>query len=128
MHEKKPHTLPRYIIFGFFILGLISAIAFRAIILIQKFEPAWVRPVWYIGAIGYLFFFLYRFSITKKRKRAIDQHRLIEKIRENSCLTNDERDAVAYLLSSIKKSLEDLNYFIIFILSIAAIVLDLLLS
>jgi len=128
MQKKKPHTLPRYIIYGFFILGLISAIAFRAIILIQKFEPAWVRPVWYIGAIGYLFFFLYRFSITKKRKRAIDQHRLIEKIRENSCLTNDERDAVAYLLSSIKKSLEDLNYFIIFILSIAAIVLDLLLS
>ncbi|GBE02015.1 hypothetical protein BMS3Abin08_01452 [bacterium BMS3Abin08] len=128
MHEKKPHTLPPYIIYGFFILGLISAIAFRAIILFQKFEPTWVRPVWYIGAIGYLFFFLYRFSITKKRKRAIDQHRLIEKIRENSCLTNDERDAVAYLLSSIKKSLEDLNYFIIFILSIAAIVLDLLLS
>lgn len=124
----KPHTLPRYIIYGFFIIGLLSAIAFRAIIVFQRIGPNWVRPLWYIGAVGYFLFFLYRYSITKKRKRSIENFQLIEKVKDNACLTDKDREIVLYLLSSIKASLEDFNYFIIFILSLVAIIIDLILS
>ncbi|RMG05078.1 MAG: hypothetical protein D6726_02040 [Nitrospirae bacterium] len=126
--KNGPHTLPRWVIYSFFILGLISAVAFRAIVVIQKVEPLWVRPVWYIGAVGYLFFFLYRFYISRKRKQAIARYRLIEKVNTNACLTDEDREVVAYLLQSLRKSMEDRNYFIIFILSIVAIALDLLIS
>jgi hypothetical protein len=126
--EKKPHTVPKYIIYGFFILGLVSAISFRALIVVQKLEPSWMRPVWYVGAVGYLFFFLYRFSITKKRKHAIEHYQLIEKVKANACLDDEDREVLSYLLSSVKKSMEDINYFIIFILSIIAILLDLILA
>ncbi len=127
MNQQKPHLVPKQVIYGFFILGLISALSFRAIIVIKKLEPQWVRPVWYIGAIGYLLFFLYRYYIAKKRKRAIDKYQLIEKIKSNACLTDEDREVVIYLLSSLKKSLEEFNYFLIFIFSIIAILLDLIL-
>ena len=128
MEKNKPHIVPRYIIYGFFVLGLVSAIAFRAIIVFQHLGPVWVRPVWYIGTAGYVFFFVYRYKITRKRKKAIEEFRLIEKLKTNSCLEDDDREVVLYLLSSIKFSLEDINYAIIFLLSIIAVAADLFLS
>ena len=125
---RKPRIMPKYIIYGFFVIGLISAIAFRAIIVFQHLEPSWVRPVWYAGIVGYIFFFLYRYRITKKRKKAIDDFELIDKVKANACLTEEDREIVLYLLSSIKSSPEDLNYAIIFILSLLAILADILLS
>jgi hypothetical protein len=128
MNKKHPHTLPKSVIYFFFILGLFSAIAFRIIIVFQHVEPAWVRPTWYAAVVGYLFFFLYRYYISHKRKRAIRDNDLIAKIKANACLTDDDRDVVIYLLSSIKKSMEDMNYYIIFILSILAIAADIIIN
>lgn len=126
--SRYPHTLPKPVIYGFFVLGLFSAVAFRIIIVFQHIEPAWVRPVWYAGALGYLVFFLYRYYISRKRKRAIRQYDLIAKINNNACLSDEDREVVCYLLSSIQKSMEDINYYVIFILSILAIIADIVLS
>jgi hypothetical protein len=125
---KHPHTLPGPVIHGFFLIGVFSAVAFRIIIVLQHLEPSWVRPVWYAGVIGYIFFFLYRYHISKKRKKAVRDYDLIEKLKTNACLSDDDRDIVIYLLSSIMKSMEDLNYYIIFILSILAIAADIAIS
>jgi len=128
MERHKPHIVPKYVIYTFFILGLVSAMAFRGIIIFQRLEPSWVRPIWYIGTIGYFMFFLYRYMISKKRKHAIETFRLIEKLKAHACLGEEEREVVLYLLSSIKYSLEDINYALIFILSVLAIGADLALS
>ncbi len=120
--------VPPFVIYAFFILGLVSAIAFRGIIIFQHLEPSWVRPVWYVGTIGYFFFFLYRYMITKKRKKAIGKYQLIEKLKANACLEEEDREVVLYLLASVKTSLEDLNYALIFILSILAIAADIVLT
>ena len=114
--------------FSFFIIGLLSAIAFRSIIIFQHVEPPWVRPVWYIGTVGYFLFFLYRYNITKKRKKAVEDFQLLEKLRSNACLTENDREVVLYLLSSIKLSLEDMNYAIIFLLSVVAVIADVILT
>lgn len=124
----RPALVPKHIIYGFFLLGLISSVAFRAIILFQQVEPLWVRPAWYIGVVGYLFFFLYRYMISKKRKKAIDDFALIEKVRSGAALTGEDREVLAYLLLSIKSSLEDVNYATIFLFSILAILADITLS
>ena len=126
--KKLPHTVPGYISYGFFFLGILSAIAFRIIIIFQRLEPEWVRPVWYIGVFGYIGFFMYRYAIARKRKKVIRDFELIEKVRANACLSDEEREVTTYLLSSLKKSHEDINYLIIFLLSIVAILIDLVLS
>ena len=128
MENSRPHIVPKYVVYSFFLLGLVSAIAFRAIIILQHLEPSWVRPVWYIGTAGYVLFFLYRYRITRKRKKAVEDFQLIEKIRANACLQHEDREVLLYLLSSIRLSLEDINYAIIFVLSIIAVAADLVLS
>jgi hypothetical protein len=106
-------------------LGLISAFAFRIIIVLERVEPAWVRPAWYLGAGGYVFFFFYRYRITRRRKNTIMKNRLIEKVRDEECLKAEDRDDVLYILNSVKHSREDINYVVIFALSVIAIVTDL---
>ncbi|MCE5195351.1 MAG: hypothetical protein LLF28_07905 [Nitrospiraceae bacterium] len=127
MEKHKPHVVPRYVTYLFFILGLLSAIAFRAVIIAQHIEPSLIRPIWYIGIFGYMLFFFYRFKITKKRKNAIRNFNLIEKVKANACLTDEDRDVVLYLLRSIKASPEDWNYMLIFTLSLIAVIADLVL-
>ncbi|MEF9476000.1 MAG: hypothetical protein L0958_04830, partial [Candidatus Mariimomonas ferrooxydans] len=77
---------------------------------------------------GYIGFFLYRYEITKRRKRVIKEYDLIGKVQANASLSEEEREAVTYLLSSVKKSMEDINYLVIFILSILAILVDIIFS
>ncbi len=128
MKTQKPHIVPKYVTYGFFLIGLFSAIAFRAIIILQRMEPNRVRPVWYFGIVGYIFFFFYRFEITKKRKKAISDYALIEKVESKTPLSDEDRKVLLYLLSSIKVSLEDMNYALIFFLSIVAIAADIILA
>lgn len=120
--------VPGYVSYGFFFLGILSAVAFRVIVVFQRIEPSWVRPAWYAGALGYIGFFMYRYTIARKRKNAIRDFALIEKIRANACLDDEEREVVTYLLSSLKKSQEDINYLVIFLLSLIAIATDIILS
>lgn len=70
-------------------------------------------------------FFIDSYYISHRRKRAIEQSNIIEKIRAGETLSTDDRDAALYLLNSVRKSQEDWNYLAIFVLSIIAIVLDL---
>jgi hypothetical protein len=124
MQDGKPHIMPPFVIYGMLALGLVSAFAFRVIIVLERVEPAWVRPAWYVGAGGYVFFFFYRYRISRKRKNTIRRNRLIEKVRSEECLRGEDRDLVLYLLNSIKSSREDINYAVIFLLSVIAIAAD----
>ena len=102
-----PKLVPKPVIISFFLIGLLSSVAFRAIILLQKYHPGWVRPVWYFGVLGYMLFFIYRYYISHRRKRAIEQTNVIEKIRTGETLSADDRAAALYLLNSVRKSQED---------------------
>jgi len=125
MAEKKPELPSKFIIYGAFSLGLATAIAVRAIIVLDHLHPSWVRPVWYFAVLGNFVFFFYRYRVTEKRKKAIHNHRLLEKLSTQQSLSNDDRDVLIYLLSSLKKSPENLNYLIIVAFSILAIAIDL---
>lgn len=111
-------------IYGYMLLGLTTSIAFRLLIILNHVEPAWVRPVWYFAVLGNLIFFYYRFKISRKRKDAVRNHQLINKIESGSSLNDKERHALIYLLHSIDRSKESFNYLIISIFSVFAIIMD----
>ena len=125
MQKRHPKLSSRFRIYGAFSLGLATAIAIRALIVLDHVQPSWVRPVWYFAVLGNFLFFFYRYQITDKRKKAVKNHRLIEKLSTRQELTEDDRVVLTYLLTSIKKSPEHLNYLIIFVFSILAIAMDL---
>jgi len=120
-----PALAPPYLIYGAFALGLTTAIAFRVLIILQHLAPAWVRPVWYFAVVGNLAFFYFRYRIAGKRKRAVEVHGLIAKVEADTCFAPEEREALAYLLRSIRRSPENVNYLIISVFSIVAIGIDL---
>jgi hypothetical protein len=112
----------------FFAIGIISAFAFRFLIIFHHISPNLVRPVWYIGIIGYTLFFFYRYEISRKRKRAVNDFRLLDKLSGDECLKGEAREAAKYLCNSVTKSKEDINYLVIFVLSIATVIIDLVLT
>ena len=125
--SRLPHTVSPLVINFFFLVGVVSALSFRALIVFTHVHSEWFRPVWYLGTIGYVFFFLYRYWISHKRKKAISRFALLDKLKGQAELSPEEREVLVYLLSSLAKSREDLNYLVIFVLSILAVALDLLL-
>lgn len=128
MNKAKPVMSSNYEMYGVFILGLLASTAFRVIIVIDHIHPSWVRPVWYFAVLGNFYFFFHRFRITVKRKKAVDDYGLIEKAKSGACLSGEDREVLVYLLSSIKRSPENINYLIIFILSLVAIGADIVLT
>ena len=125
---KNVHTLPPYVIYGFFTLGLISAIAFRMILVLEHLNPAWVRPAWYLAVCGNIFFFFYRFHITRKRKGVVRDMDLVRKIGQRDLRSDEDWQAALYIVRSTQITREDFNYAIIFVLSLIAIAADILLS
>lgn len=122
---EQPIIASKKIIYGAMALGLATSIAFRLLVIVNHVEPSWVRPVWYFAVLGNLVFFYYRFKVTKKRKSAVRKNHLIEKIKDGAELNDTERGALVYLLQSIDKSPESINYLIISIFSVVAIIMDL---
>lgn len=124
MPDKSTSLSPRYKIYAAFWLGLSTAVAIRALIVLDHVNPDWVRPVWYFAVIGNFLFFYYRYQISTKRKHAIRNHQLIEKLEQKSELTASDRDVIVYVLNSVRTSPEHLNYLIIFFFSLIAIAID----
>ena len=125
--DRLPKTISPVWIYGFFILGLLCNIAFRSLTVVSTLSPGWVRPVWYFGVIGYVFFFLFRYKISVKRRRAVQEFELIETLETGKEMSNEQRQATLYLLKSIIKSKENINYYSIFLFSTVAIVVDIIL-
>ncbi|ADH85409.1 hypothetical protein [Desulfurivibrio alkaliphilus] len=128
MIDKLPHTMPRPVIYGAMVLGLLAALSFRVLTIVEVFNPALVRPIWYFGVLGYILFFAYRYFITEKRKRVITANRLLEKLKAEGELNRDDRLLLDYVLSSVVKSKEHVNYIFIVVISIIVVVIDLWLT
>lgn len=122
------NTLPKPVVIIFFCIGVVSAISFRILIVFRYHQQHLFRTVWYIGIIGYIFFFLYRALIARRRRKMIRKHDLIGRLSGDQPLDEESRNAVRYIINSLSKSRENYNYYIIFFLSIVAVVIDMLLA
>jgi hypothetical protein len=78
--------------------------------------------------VCYIFFFGYRYLIGRRRRNIIQRHELIAGIEGAAGLDPVTRDATLYILRSITRSKELFNYALIFSLSLAALVIDILVS
>lgn len=121
-----PKVFPIYIVNLFFFIGLFSALCFRSILILDKTIPELVRPVWYMSVIGYIFFFAYRWIVTERRRKYVHKTHIIDKLKSDQKLNENDRAIMLFLLNSLSKSRENLNYLAIFILSIIAIIIDIL--
>lgn len=110
----------------FFWIGVVSAILLRGVKLTADVFPVFSRVGWYVAVIGYCFFFLHRLKVSNKRKSAIKQLDLLNKIKNKEPLNMIDYDALNYVLWSLSVSKEKMNYFIILAFSVVAIVVGLI--
>ncbi len=110
----------------YFWAGVIATFAYRIIIVLNFYSTTWVKISWYIGTIGFIIYFIHRFDIAKKRSRLVLEHKLIDKLDNLDKLTEDDHQALAYILKTTVSSKAKWNYYVIFILSGIALIAGIL--
>ena len=109
----------------FFVIGVIGAIGFRAILFLNIVNPFFGIISWYVAVIAYLLFYSYRWFIDYKRTSIIVKNKLKEKTQQNKLDVKD-RDNIIKLLDSLLVSKAKWNYFILFFISILAIIIQIM--
>ena len=81
-----------------------------------------------IWELGYLWFFGHRYHIAKRRFNVIQELDILTKIQKREQLSEKDFEGLNYVLWSLSVSKERLNYLVIFIFSVIAIVISLILD
>lgn len=105
-----------------FIVGVLATIAYRIIVVLNHYSPVLVQVAWYVGTIGFVWYFAHRFKIENRRNQVIKEMKLVEKINTNDCLSLEEKESLTYILKGLQTSLAKWNYIIIFIFSALALI------
>jgi hypothetical protein len=122
---QTPHRYSMSVINLYFWIGLISAVLLRGIIIADHYSIFWGKAVWYIGVAGYLWFFTHRYHIAQRRFGVVKDLNLLEKVKNRQKLSDKDLEGLEYLLWSLSISKERINYLIISVFSIIAIILSL---
>ena len=125
MEIIKPN--PKPVRLFFFWAGIIATIAYRIIIVLNFYSPLWVKIAWYIGTVGFILYFGHRFSVANKRTNLIKDYGLVEAI-DNSDIEKQKKLALHYLVQTSITSKSRWNSGIIFILSLAALIIGIILD
>ncbi|MFA6511640.1 MAG: hypothetical protein WCV86_00730 [Patescibacteria group bacterium] len=114
---QPPKTHPRIIREFYFWAGIIATFAYRIIVVLNNYSAIWVSVAWYVGTIGFILYFMHRYSISNLRAKLIEKNQLIKKIDERSELNEDDRAALGYILRTLKTTKEKWNSIFIFVAS-----------
>ncbi|MDA3839746.1 MAG: hypothetical protein PF572_01535 [Patescibacteria group bacterium] len=105
-----------------FLVGLIATIAYRIIVILNYYNDVWVEIAWYVGTIGFIWYFAHRYRVENKRDKLVENLKLASKIQNKKELSDEDRDALVYILRGLKTSLAKWNYIFIFVISFLALV------
>ncbi len=110
-----------------FAAGIVATIAYRIIIFLNYLPSHfWSDIVWYIGTIGFIWYFAHRYNIEKRRSLIIKERKLEAKVAGAKILSDDDRQALVQTLKSLESSKAQLNYIVIFIASGLALLVDII--
>jgi hypothetical protein len=117
---KKIEPSSKFLRLFFFLSGIIATIAYRIIFLLN---PFWVKIAWYIGTVGFIFYFGHRSSIEKKRANLVRDYNLVEVI-EKSGINENEKSTLSYLIKTTLTSKARLNSAFIFLVSLLVFIVS----
>lgn len=112
----------------FFWSGIIATVAYRIIVVLNNYSSTWVSIAWYIGTIGFIIYFIHRYDISNKRANLIVDNKLAYKVKNNKALTDKDREALIYILQTLKTTKEKWNYIVIFATSGLALIVGIYLD
>ena len=122
------HEDPKPIRLIYFWLGIIATFSYRVIIVLNFFEPIWVKVAWYVGTIGFIFYFWSRYKVVKQFSSLIKEEKLVQAVLNAENISPNQKQALSHIVETLENTKAQFNYEIIFALSalalVAGIVLD----
>ena len=106
-----------------FIIGLIGAIFLRFVLIANYFNTFLAKVLWYIAMTCFVVFYYYRYVIEDKRRKLITESNLRKKL-ERKQLEDEDYKALSKTIDSLLVSKVKLNYVILFIFTIIALVIQ----
>ncbi len=119
---------PKLVRLFFFWAGLIATISYRIIIILNFYDPLWVKIAWYIGTIGFIFYFWHRYNVAKKRSNLVKDYDLVKEIDSIKDINPQKKIALHYLIKTSLTSKSRWNSAMIFILSVLALLVGIFLD
>lgn len=105
-----------------FWVGVVATFSYRIIVILNYYSKVWVEIAWYVGTIGFIWYFAHRWRVENKRDKLVEDKRLAYKIKYKKELTADDRHALTYILKGVKTSKAKWNYIVIFVFSMVALI------
>lgn len=128
MSMKEIHQDAKSLKLLYFWLGIIATFSYRIIIVLNFYEPIWVKAAWYIGTIGFIIYFWSRYRVVQQFSQLIKEQKLLDALETPCALTDDQRVSLKHIINTLSTTKAQLNYQIIFILSAAALIAGLYLD
>ena len=72
--EEVMNQKPNSFRFIFFLIGIVATLAYRIIIILNFYDPLWVKISWYIGTVGFILYFGYLYNLQSKRADLATQY------------------------------------------------------
>ena len=107
----------------FFFTGLLATIAIRAVNIFLDTSPLWAKISWYIGIVGFLLYFLYKFNQDRGLQKNIEKIQLSEKLLARASLSPADYEFLTLVVCKLKSKKDAINYFFIFFTSVLALLL-----
>jgi hypothetical protein len=117
---SKLHTSPKPYRLLIFWVGIIATISYRIIVVFNDISPMLVKITWYVGTIGFVWYFAHRYRVENQRERLIRERRLMDKLCTNK-LSTEDCEALRYIIGGLSSSKAKWNYIAIFVFSALAL-------
>ncbi len=102
----------------YFVIGIIAAFSIRLVAAFMDYNVLYAKIAWYIGVVGFLIFFLYKFNVDTARSRLIRESAIIAKLHRKEPLLEDEYRLLGAVLCALTSNKDRINHFVIFSTSI----------
>ncbi len=106
-------------------IGIIATIAVRIVTVLMAIGPIYGKVAWYVGVVGFLIFFFYKYRMFDARAKLIDSKNLIERINRKDTLSDSDLEIISVILCNTRSSAERINFFFIFASSFVALIIAL---
>ncbi|MDO8260297.1 MAG: hypothetical protein Q7T50_02220 [Candidatus Magasanikbacteria bacterium] len=103
-----------------FWVGILATFSYRIIIVLNNYSSLLVSIFWYIGTIGFIWYFAHRYRVDSKYTRIIRERKLRDKLCTHD-LNKDDCEALAYILKGLDSSKVKWNSIAIFVFSALAL-------
>jgi len=111
-----------------FVIGIVATLAYRLIIILNFYDPLWVKISWYIGTIGFILYFGYLYNLQSKRAELTIQYNLLAVVKKIKGIKVKQKEALKYIIKSNATSKAKWNSAVIFILSVLALIVGIILD